>query len=599
MPTAKTKPSNQLSFTPLLLILSLILLILSGWTGISAVKKYHTYHQDAYVKPLNKTLKIQAAFEAIFQSVSKTSNQRQGHWSISKQNPPVNSTLIYTSSKNNRQQKATLPLKTLIDKTYDMSYRGINKITLFDTRTGDIIASPSEEYVLTKNIHHIAPGSQPIIKQMEHTHRRVMYASQLNDTAYHLAFIPIRNTPFALVISFQKNLITSSLIKYKHTLNLTLILFSLALLFGLTYLYCKFKWTYTYAWLISLGFTVIGICIIIAIIKNASNLSSVQITKAFKPIITQSQIKHIKKTSQPIKLGIQVFAIDPAPKVFPDSILVNGVIWEKVPLAEQTASPSFFILNRQQDTKFKKLSEIIVNKNKIVKWWFEARVSSGDYSALFPFGEEDTHFYFAPKVKESSRPIIPLLNDYTDLNPTLLPGIHKNLNLSNQLLTQSFFSQQKLHLDYNYDHSTPLTSHLNTLTYHIVTKPYLTPILLVYILPCIVIYTMLFCYLMFLYRNKKEKKSFKDDLVYFSALFITLAITNASFISSVGTKTLTYLDFFFIIGYVLVLITTIMSAYFNSREFGPSEHQKLTMMRRCFWPVITAFWMIFSFIWLS
>lgn len=599
MPSAKTKPSNPLNFTPLLLILSLFLFILSGWTGISAVKKYHTYHQDAYIKPLDKTLKIQAAFEAIFQSVSNTSNQRQGHWSTSKQTPLQNSTLIYTGTKDNRQQKAILSLKTLINKTYDVSYQGINKVTLFDTRTGNIIASPSEEYVLTKNIHQIAPGSQPIIEKMEHTHRRVMYASQVNNTTYHLAFLPIKNTPFSLVISFQKNPITSSLIKYKHTLNLTSILFSLALLFGLTYLYCKFKWTHTYAWIISLGFTAMGICIIFSIIKNASNLSSEQINKAFKPIITQSQVKHMEGTGKPIKLGIQVFAIDPAPKVFPDSILVNGVIWEKVPLAEQTASPAFFILNRQQDTKFKKLSETIVNKNKIVKWWFEARVSSGDYSALFPFGEEDTHFYFAPKVKESSRPIIPLLNDYTDLNPQLLPGIHKHLNLSDQLLTQSFFSQQKLHLDYNYDHSTPLTDSLNTLTYHIVTKPHLTPILLVYILPCLVIYTMLFCYLMFLYRDKKEKKSFKDDLVYFSALFITLAITNASFISSVGTKTLTYLDFFFIIGYVLVLITTIISAYFNSKEFGPSEHQKLIMMRRCFWPVITTFWMIFSFIWLS
>lgn len=595
MAKTKQKKRTQPRFNTLLIILGICLLALLIVTGFYTLRKYQHYRADTLITPLAKANQIQHSFDDIFDSILQKSNHQAGTWTLQKNSIPQHSFLIYTSASN--QQKQPLSLQKLIQKSYQLSYRDVNKVTVFDTRTGDILATPSDEFVLTKNIKNLIPNTEKQINKMIKTQHLSLATVKNSGKYYQVAFLPIKKTPYALAISFEKYPITQSLIQFNRIFHLFLIQLAFFLLILLIHLHRCYKWPHAMAWFIAIGFTLFSIFTTILIISNSYNISTEETFKESPPILSLSKSNNPNNKST-IAIGIQIYAIEPSPHVFSDSVLANGTLWELTGKNQLVTMPGLRLINQSKLTHFKKISETSLGDKKIIKWWFESSFSAGQHSQRFPFSDEDARIYFAPKEGATQKKIVPLVNDYTDLDPYRLPGIQKIINLHNYLIKMTYFSKEKVHLDYNYDHSTPLKASLPTLSYNIVMRPYVIPILLKYILPCIVIYMMLFCYLMFLDRKKKESKNFRSDLIYFSALFITLAITNASFISSAGTKSLTYLDFFFILGYILVLATTAIGAYFNTIHLT-TKQQRLQQIRLTFWPTITATLMIFSYIWLA
>lgn len=596
MASTKQKKVTQPRINALLIIIGSCLFALLVVTGFYTLLKYRHYQSDALTTPLAKTKQIQQSFDDIFNSILKQSNNQIGKWTLQKSRDPQHSALIYTLQAN--QKKYMLPLQTLIKKTYQLSYNNINKVTVFDTRTGDVLATPSDEFVLTKTIQHLIPGTEKQINKMVKTQHLLLTTAKNIRRDYHVAFLPIKQTPYALAISFRKKPITKSLIQFNRIFHLFLIQLAFFLLVLLIYLHRRYEWPHAIAWLIAIGFTLFSIFTIILIILNSYNISIEQTFKESPPILNQFKLSDPNEKNT-IAIGIQIYSLSPAIDSLSNSIQTGGVLWELMPTQQSSQSPSVHFINKTHRTDYQKISEVKFGRKKIVKWWFESSFSADENSHQFPFADENMRIYFVPNEKLTHKQIMPLVDDYTDLDPSRLPGIHKLLTLNNYSITKTYFSRQNIHLDYNYDHSTPLKSDLPSLEYNILLRPYITPILLTYILPCIVIYMMLFCYLMFLNRKKTESNDFRSDLIYFSALFITLAITNASFISSAGTKTLTYLDFFFVLGYILVLATTAIGAYFNSDRQNARCQQRLQNIRLAFWPMVLTVLMVFSYVWLG
>ena len=88
------------------------------------------------------------------------------------------------------------------------------------------------------------------------------------------------------------------------------------------------------------------------------------------------------------------------------------------------------------------------------------------------------------------------------------------------------------------------------------------------------------------------------DLIYIASLLLTLTFANNAFISTMNPKHFTYLESFFVLGYVTIGMIVLFIALYTKRALGDVlVTNESLLLRLLFWPVFTAVCMLVSLIW--
>ena len=287
-----------------------------------------------------------------------------------------------------------------------------------------------------------------------------------------------------------------------------------------------------------------------------------------------------RATAIPIPTGIHVQRMD-----FQDSYNLNigGTVWQKIPLniaEEITPGVSF-----PQTSPFAEASLIEEAYRRefagkegesgylLIGWIYRVTLQLNFEYSDFPFDKRQIDIEVESADTTGKVMLVPDLASYRQTNPSSLPGMADSIVLSGNEITESYFnfSTQQLGTDFGFGveqgrHQTSVL-HFNV---HLRRK--LLNVFVTYLIPIAVALMMIFI-LLIACRKTTERQGIIESM---AAFIFVLIFSHIDLRKEVVTGELIYLEYFYFITYLMVLLTTfnLMAYTLNKTDaFDFNENQ--------------------------
>ena len=222
----------------------------------------------------------------------------------------------------------------------------------------------------------------------------------------------------------------------------------------------------------------------------------------------------------------------------------------------------------------------------LVIWTITAALRQAFDPDRYPLDRYDINVRLAPVEFANNVLLVPDLSAYNVNAPSLLPGLDDTVRIKNWRLIASAFGMGFRQFGANLGLSQRPTVDVPELAFNIrVERLFLGPFI-AYFLPAFVAAIMIFVFLL-----NDLKPDAPDEIVtaltYTAALFFVIAILHDSLRSNAAAIGLTYLEYFYLLLYVLTLLVALNSylvvkyPYLSIVSIGNNLIAKLL-----FWPVV-------------
>ncbi|MCK5522250.1 MAG: Cache 3/Cache 2 fusion domain-containing protein [Thiomargarita sp.] len=266
---------------------------------------------------------------------------------------------------------------------------------------------------------------------------------------------------------------------------------------------------------------------------------------------------------------------------FLDHNIVNfsGYIWQKYVSNTHDHLSRGFILPEAKTSKIVETYHITQNNTEIIGWHFQARVPHQfDYSK-YPFDRRELKLRIAHQDFDKNVILTPDLAAYGVTNPSARSGIKREVVLSGWLVLKSFFNYQHRYENTNLGIEGYL-GHRNFSHLHfkiLVKRKFLAPFLS-NILPLFIATALLFALQMWLGKTTTFIRSL-------NGLFFGILLAHIRLRGTLRTPEIVYIEYFYLIVYCSLLITTI-SFFLFEYKVRISYYRKGLILKLLFWPII-------------
>ena len=273
-----------------------------------------------------------------------------------------------------------------------------------------------------------------------------------------------------------------------------------------------------------------------------------------------------------------------------NDVFVTGYIWQKYDKnIPQTVSRGFILpeavdpnvteIHRHQDQNF----EVIV-------WYFEAKLRENfDYSK-YPFDVKDVQIRLWPKDFYKNIILTPDFDAYDLMIPTSLPGLEEDFVLPGWNLESSFF-QYKLN---NYNTNFGINSYIGQdnfpeLYFTVILQRNFINILISNMMIIIVVLLLLFCIQILIIKHKEsgENQDFTalEIVSACGAFLFIIIIDQINLRQKIVTAGIIYLDYFYFILYIMIILVAINAILFASNIKLDWIHYKNNLIPKLlYWP---------------
>lgn len=279
-----------------------------------------------------------------------------------------------------------------------------------------------------------------------------------------------------------------------------------------------------------------------------------------------------------------------------NNILITGYVWQNISGLNAYFSTSGSDVNDISPSfSFPEAKEITIKKayvdedKGIVGWRFETALRQQfDYSR-YPFDEEDVWIKFWNNASEGTI-LVPDFDSYDSLDPKDLPGLENSIVLESWKPQKTFFSYRVN--SYNTDFGVNDFRHTNVseLYFNVDIKRDFKSPFVSDMLPIMVVAALLFIVLAI--TTKEEKKNqfgFNSStvLAYCASLFFVLIVSHASLRNKIPTGSIIYLEYFYFILYMAILVVSLNSIVFASgMDISFIDTKDNLYMKVLYWPVV-------------
>ncbi|HEY3361577.1 MAG TPA: cache domain-containing protein [Methanosarcina sp.] len=470
------------------------------------------------------------------------------------------------------------------------------------SRKGVIISYPLQDY-LAANIHDLAKKDPNIYFISKNTKEGEYWATNSFTGKSYWVFqknIPSTDWILGLVLPQEETLINRKTEQTHSIIQVVFaaftFLFLLCLLFVSTYMY-----NHRGLWLLAFIFSllcILEIGLMWYLAMNSSTLDSSRngdlVVFDRQGVFTVMQHANTSRTAHTTPTGLLLQSID-----FSDAnnVIITGFIWQNTSALRAEGDFPDFIFPDSKETIIEKT---YVSKDKdIIVWHFRTTLRQQfDYSR-YPFAREEVSIRVL-STDPAENIFIPDFDSYSSLIPETLPGLGHSFVLDGWKLEKSFFSYRitSYNTDFgmrNFAHSNVCEFHFNTDIKRNIRASYVSDLLLITIAV-----VLLFGILTITSKDENKKHfgfSSHGVLAYCTTLLFTLIIAHTSLRSKISVGGIIYLEYFYWIMYLAIVVVSLNAIAFASNRNVPFIDTKDNIyIKILYWPVVLGFMLFVTFL---
>ena len=414
-------------------------------------------------------------------------------------------------------------------------------------------------------------------------------------------FTPITTTGWALVAQLSES---EFLLGENALLNnqVAIVLAGGAFLFFLIAVLLHFdEATRDRLWLASATFSIIGVAMIFIIIVLERNtpkdlgdgvlLTSQAKLDRYQEELAEEYVKRGLKMPLEVPTGILIqSARFPEPSV----VTLNGYLWQRIPKIEGveiTPGISFAQLIDEPamiDEVYREERE----DETLIIWTITAALRQAFDPDQYPLDLYDIDVRLSPLDFANNALLVPDLTAYNVTAPSQLPGLDDTVRINNWRLLASAFGMGFRR--YGTDLGIPQrpTVDVPELAFNIrVERLFLGPFV-AFFLPAFVATIMIFGFLL-IDQKPDEPEEIVTALTYTAALFFVVAVLHSALRENAAAIGLTYLEYFYLLLYVLTLLVALNSFLVVNYPYLPIISIGNNLIAKLlFWPAIVSFMLI-------
>jgi hypothetical protein len=456
---------------------------------------------------------------------------------------------------------------------------------------GVIISYPIQEY-LTKNIHDLAKKDLNLdfinnnIKKHDY-----LATNSLTGKSYWVFQQNIPSTDWILgfVLPQEETLLNR---KTEQTHSIILVVFAtFGFLFSLCLLFVSiYRYDHKGLWMLAVIFSllcILGIGFMWHLTMNNSSLDSRNGDRVvFDKEDVETVLQHVNTSSTTHRIPTGFF-LQSMEFLNANDVLITGYIWQNISGLEAWKDVPDFSFPDSKETIIEKA---YVNKNKgIIGWRFKTTLHQQlDYSK-YPFDREDVWIGILSN-DSAENVLVPDFDSYSSLIPESLPGFGSSFVLDGWKPQKTFisyrFNSNNTNIGLgNFANSNTPEFHFNVDFKRDFKSPFNSDLL-----PVIVVVVLLFAILMIITKGENKIHfgfSSHGVLGYCTSILFTLIIAHSSLRARIPINEIIYLEYFYFVMYIVILVISLNSIAFASNRSIPFIDAKDNMyMKVLYWPVI-------------
>ena len=275
-----------------------------------------------------------------------------------------------------------------------------------------------------------------------------------------------------------------------------------------------------------------------------------------------------------------------------NNVFLTGYIWQKYADNLPTEIDRGFTLPESIDAT---IEEAYQRKNKdgvTIGWFFEATLRQPfDYSK-YPLDQKNVWIRLWHKNFDKNIILIPDFEAYNLVNPGSLPGIEKDIVLSGLNIRKSFFSYvpKSYNANFGIDHYQGLDNFPELYFTMIVDRNFIDPFIS-YLLPAIVVAGIIFSLFLIITAVKDRVEKFAYNCSFIlgasAGLFFSIIIAHSQLRNSLQLNEIVYLEYFYIVLYVMILLLAVDSFLFSrGSKIKWLEFRDNLIPKVLYWPFV-------------
>lgn len=284
------------------------------------------------------------------------------------------------------------------------------------------------------------------------------------------------------------------------------------------------------------------------------------------------------------------------------TVSLTGYTWINYPNEEKYKTGFFFV--DAIESSFEEIETKVVEDRKLILSKFNVTLSERTDFAKFPIGTSTLPIYMQPNDVTHRLVMIPDLIFYQNLNPSLLPGIEKDITPSSYDLLRSFFSIEKNKSNLLIQGDVATEINFFKTCFHIQYYRKVLDILIIYFLPLFVILISTYAIVWVLVKGKLDVSSVQDILCVlagYTALTFALILMQATLRDKFQANEIMFIEMFFFTTYFTITLLVFQSLYHFTKLLKSKDHQeekanRIDSILILFWPLQFLTWFTLSYI---
>ncbi len=264
--------------------------------------------------------------------------------------------------------------------------------------------------------------------------------------------------------------------------------------------------------------------------------------------------------------------------------MVSGYIWQKYPpdFPKEDRGILFTDALDFGGGTLKELYTVRDGEYEVTTWFFIANMRQEPSVQKYPLDQATVQLQIWPHAFHKNIILVPDLDGYEFINPTQQPGLVDVLVLEDWYVNRSYFSFRWD--DYNASLGSSRLirkDYVPDLYFNIVISRFILSPIIAYAITLLVVMGLMFGVMVI------DADSSFNVLSYAAALFFVVAVSHVGLRGELMSAGVVYLEYFFIVMYVVLLIVSINSILFYSKiNFPVLSYKNNLIPKLLYWPVL-------------
>ncbi len=275
-------------------------------------------------------------------------------------------------------------------------------------------------------------------------------------------------------------------------------------------------------------------------------------------------------------------------------LAVTGYIWQKYRLGEQDTVPRGFTISGASSLTAQESYSIKENGFEIVRWHIRCAVPQVIDHSKYPLEQDRLSLRILHQDLNHNVFLVPDLAAYNFINSTALPGFRKGLSIPGWKICRSFFELRENTDNTNFGLERPLDKdRFPSFCFSFEIQRNFTDAFISNLTALIIVTILLFTLLMLTSKDAQRVTFMQIGsgriLNICASMFLVIAFSHVSIRRTIVVEQVFYLEYFFFLTYVTILMISINSVLYSLNANVPLiRYRENLIPRLCFWPCLFA-----------